>query len=244
MNRFVGIGVTLAFAGAIVGCGGSGIIGQQLPRIRIFNAVDGANIAVTYRDTGGADLGTSQVAPFAGVSPKDLIIKNTNATPTVYSGSRALYSGSTNLYRINTIYTLYSGGTAGNYASVILNDNQVAGLTGNMEIRAVHMGANTAGVDVFVVPSGSTGVSGASLFNSLQFGGVSTSANSTGTVDNNGYSPTPATPNETFNVIVTAHNSTVPIATTSAVLNPTVYYTVVIYDSGTGTGVKIQSDWH
>jgi len=232
---------------ALTGCGGAGFgtLGQS-PKVRVFNGVDNQSpITVTYADASGNPLGTSKPATFAEISSQDVIIKNTNATPTIQAGAASLFKGGSSLYRVNARYSLYTGGVPGNYVAIVLNDDVQEGTTAtSMDVRAVHLGANTTAVDIYIVPASPGGVSGASLFSSLTFGHVAAAANTTTALDSNDYALLAATSNTLYEVIVTAHNSTVPIATTTSILNPTVYYTVVVYDSGNGTGVQILSDRH
>ena len=240
--------LVLAFGAYVLsGCGGLGFgtIGQS-PKVRVFNAVDNQSpITVTYKDSSGNSLATSQAATFAGVPAQDVLIKNTNATPSVQVGAATLFTGTSKLYQVNSRYSLYAGGVPGNYVAIPLNDDVQKGTTAtSLDVRAVHVGANTPAADVYIALASPGGVSGTALFTGLTFGHVSAAGNSTVVLDANGYGLLAATSNTIYQVIVTAHNSKVPIATTTSILNPTVYYTVVVYDSGNGTGVQILSDRH
>ena len=247
MNRIARLFVAVGGACLICGCGGfgGGIIGQQQPKIRVFNGVDGqASISVLFVDQNGHALGTSGAAPFAGTTAQDAIIANTNARATVQAGTTALFTGPSNEYRINTQYSLYAAGVPGNYAAVTLNDVPDPGNTaGSADVRTVHVGAHTAAVDVYIVAATPGGVSGSPLFASVSFG-QSTIGTSSATVDGNGYALTPVTDGSQCEVIITAHGSSKPLAATTAYLNAYVFYTVVVYDSGSGTGVTALADRH
>ncbi|HLK14436.1 MAG TPA: hypothetical protein VKT78_06500 [Fimbriimonadaceae bacterium] len=248
MNSSRRLMLSMLCPACLLGCGGtgSGIIGQQDPEIRLFNGVDNeASITVGFTDVSGNALGTSQSTAYAGTSPSDLIIANTNATPTVQAGGTALFSGGSSLYRINSQYSLYVGGLPGNYVAIPLNDIAGQGNTvGSLDLRVVHVAARIGSVDVYIVPASPGGVSGTALFSSLTYGSVSGAQNASTTVDGNGYTLLAVTGNTLYEVIVTAHKGTTPIATTTAVLNPQIFYTAVVYDSGSGAGVKILSDRH
>lgn len=247
MNGIVRVLILVFGAHALSGCGGLGLgTFGQMPKVRVFNGVDNQSpITVTYADASGNSLATSQAATFAGIPLQDVIIKNTNATPTIQAGAATLFKGSSSLYRVNARYSLYAGGVPGNYIAIALNDDVQKGATAtSMDVRAVHLGANTSAVDIFIAPASSGGVSASLLFSSLTFGRVTAAANSTAALDANGYGLLAATSNTLYEVIVTAHNSKTSIATATSFMNPTVYYTVVVYDSGNGTGVKILSDRH
>ena len=230
----------------LLGCGGSGVLGQQHPLIRVFNGVDNQSaLSVSYADANGNKLATSLTAPFGGTTASDVEIPNTIATPTVQAGGAALFTGRASLYRVNTQYSLYTGGVPGNYVAISLNDVGAQGNTaGSMNVRGVHVGANTPAIDVYIVPASPGGVSGTALFSSLTFGQVTAASNSTVAVDGNGYALLAVTAGTLYEAIVTAHNSKTPLATTTSLLRPQVFYSVVVYDSGTGVAVKILSDRH
>jgi hypothetical protein len=245
MARFAAVG---AGACAVFGCGGAdpGIIGQQLPLVRVFNGVDNqSTISVGFTDPYGNALGTSKPIAYAGTTAQDMIIPNTPATPSINSGGSTLFNGAASLYRINTQYSLYAGGVPGSYVAIPLNDVGGQGNTaGSMDVRAVQIGANTPAIDVFIVPANPGGISGSALFTSLTFGQVTAAPNAATPVDGNGYTTLAASSGTLYEVLVTAHNGKAPLATTTSLLDPTVFYTVVVYDSGKGTGVKILSDRH
>lgn len=236
--------MAFSLCGLLAGCGGfaPGLIGERQPEVRIFNAVDGKSITVSYADAYGNLLGTSNPVGYQQTSSSNLIIANTTATPTVSSGGTTLFKGTSNLYQINAHYTLYVGGTTGTYVELPLNDNQGEGPTaGSAQLRAVHIGTNTAAVDVYVVPSGS-GVNGVPLASGLTYAHVTAGGNTTGTIDGNGYISDAITTNTAYDVILTTHNSTVAIAQTTITLGAQSYYTVAVYDSGNTAGVQVLKD--
>lgn len=249
MNRFARTLACCSFGFLLVGCGGlgPGLIGQQLPQVRVFNAIDGqASVTVNFKDQYGNSLGTSVATNNGAASAQDAIIANTKATPTVSGGGVALFTGSASQYRINSDYSLYVGGKPGSYSAIALNDVPGAGSTaGSSDFRCVHVGVNTAPVDVYILPVVQTTVSGTPLFSSMAYGGVSTSVNAAGAVDGNGYTLQPVTTGGArYQVVVTAHKSTTALASTTVTLLDTVFYTVAVYDTSAGTGVAVLSDRH
>lgn len=247
MNRF---GRFLALSCgllAIHGCGGGGIIGQQLPRVRVFNGVDNeGTISVTFKDPYGNDLATSALAANGGVASQDAIIADSDATATVKAGSTPLFTSAPTLYRVNSTYSLYAGGAPGKYVAVAVNDVPDQGATaGAANMRGINIGAYAPSVDVYIAPYGQSATSGSAMFTTLAYGHVTASTNTTATVDGNGYAPQAvATGGGYYNVYVTGHKSNTILASTLALLYDTVYYTVVAYDAGNGTAVKVLSDRH
>ena len=231
----------------LVGCGGgSGLVGQQQPRVRLFNGADGqASIFANYRDVNLANLGNSPNATF-GSSTTDTIEKNSTITATLQSSSAVLVTTPPALLRNNSFYTTFAYGQASQgYHGVILEDSQAVASGTNIGVRAIELGSTNTPVDVFVLPSLTTVSSTNQLFTSLAFGTVTTSNNTLQAVDANGYILDPVT-NTLFTVTVTAHGSTTPLATTTFTAVQGSYYTIVVFDSPSGsttqTSVAVLTD--
>jgi hypothetical protein len=238
MNWRTGV---IVLAVALSGCGGgiNGLTGQK-PFIRAFNAVNGSSsVSVVLKDSGGNVLGTTPATGLGSYNGlPNVQVSNTNATSTIVSSGVPIYTSGSFLYRINSSYTVIAGGTPGSPYVLTLNDDQQDDKSGQVGLRAVHAGTNQGSVDVYLLSGATTSVTGATPV----FSGVGLGTGSASGADGNGYVSEPLTASGTFTVVVTAHGSTVPIASSAITLFPRVYYSAIIYDSGVTTQVQVASD--
>ncbi|HLK14435.1 MAG TPA: DUF4397 domain-containing protein [Fimbriimonadaceae bacterium] len=218
----------------LMGCGG-GIVGQQQPRVRLFNGADGqAVVFASFQDASLVNLGMSPNAAF-GSATADTIITNTTATATISAPSGPLVTTQPTLFRVGSFYTVYAYGAASpGYHGLVLEDSQSIASGGNVGVRAVELGKNAPAVDIFFNLAASQ-ANGGPLFSNLQLGLVSGSANTTQAVDLNGYVLFPTNSSTLYAVTVTAHGSTTPIASTTVTVSPGSYYTIVVFDTGGAT---------
>lgn len=240
-SKAIIVGVALL---CLAGCGG-GIVGQQQPRVRLFNAADGqATVFAAYQDSNLVNLGMSPNASF-GSATTDTIISNTTATASIDTPSGTLVTTSPNLFRVGSFYTVHAYGKAGSgYHGMIVEDSQAVANGGSIGIRAIQLGANNPSVDITVSQAASQTIGGP-LFTNVGQGTVSGSGNTSSAVDANGYVLFATNSSTLFAVSVTAHGSTTAIATTTFTLVPGSYYTIVVLDSSTSgsqTTVSVLSD--
>lgn len=223
----------------LVGCGGTGggILGQQTPRVRLFDAVTGeTTIYATYQDANLNNLGVSSHVSY-GAATTDTLVSNTNITATIDAPTGALVTSPSVLLREGDDYTVYAFGTAfpGYHATVLQDSQTVSGSGSSFGVRAFNLGQKAADVDVFVLPMSTALTTSNQVFTSLGSGLVTTSSNTAQAVDGNGYTLDPINGDTVYTVTVTAHGSLTPLAQTSVTVNQGSYYTVAIYDAPTGS---------
>lgn len=238
--------VIVAVGSAVLGCGGNsaGIVGQQEPRVRLFDAVDGqTSVTATYQDSTLKNLGTSTSAAYGSTS-NDTIITNTNATATIDSPNGPLFTTPSQLYRIGDYYTIYTGGSATNgYKSLALQDTQSVAPNGTVGLRVVHVGVNTPSVDVYFQPALVPQSTSTPLFSGLTYATLTGPTNATVAVDENGYALPQVPTNAYYSVYVNNHGSATAIASVASSFQQGNYYTVVVYDTpGGGTSVTVETD--
>src|SRR5579862_1897097 len=214
----------------LAGCGGSdgGIVDQQTPRVRLFNAVDGeSTVFATFQDANLNNLGNSPNAAYASATA-DTLIANTTATATIVGSSGPLVTTAPSLYRENSFYTLYAlGGAFQGYRGLVVADSQLVSPGATFGVRAVQLSTKNASVDIYVAPGIAQAASSNLVFSTLAYGTVTSSGNTAQAVDVNGYVLSPINGDSSYTIYVTAHGSLTPIATAAATLSQGSYNTVV-----------------
>lgn len=226
---------------AVVGCGGSGsgIVGQQSPRVRLFNGALGeATDYATYQDSSLNNLGVSPNAAY-GTATTDTIVTNTNVTATIMASTGALVTSPAVLLRENSDYTAYAYGAAfQGYHAMIVEDSEAVVPGAAFGVRSINLSTKNTNLDIFVQPSSTSFGSSPQLFSSLAYGSVSGSSNTSSAVDANGYVVQALNGVTTYTVTVTAHNSLTILATGSVTVNQGSHYSVVAYDSPVGSSTQ------
>ena len=223
---------------ALAGCGGSGggVLAQQSPRVRLFNGADGeSTVYATFQDANLNNLGVSPNAAY-GSATTDTIIADTTATATIMASTGPLVTTTPALFRENSYYTLYAlGGAFQGYRGLVVTDSQLVAAGQTFGIRTVQLSTKNPNVDVYVVGGPIPLVSTTPLFTNVAYGTITSSSNTVGAVDSNGYVLQPISGTTSYNIGITAHGSTTSLATTASTVAQGSYYTAVVYDSPAGS---------
>ena len=169
LRRGVGVVVRVAGLGLVLGAlpGCQGVMGVvPMTEVRIIDASPDAQGLDIYQ--GGAavayNVGFGTVTSYVSLSPGTTTI-SANTT-----GTKQQLSSVKGTFAVATQYTVLVGNVAAGLSETILTDQSVAAPSGNVSIRILNQATRySGGVDVYLVPSGSTLVGAAPIVTNAVF---------------------------------------------------------------------------
>ena len=223
-----------------IGCGGNHSASITFPLVRMFDAVDGVpSTAVQFHDLSANLLATTpqEIPGIANPPPDASFVYSLAAATILDNNGNPLYEGASFQYAQNSKYTVIACGGSATLQTIVLTDNEGVGTAGNVAIRfidAAVFASPTLGVDVYVLPTGTTVIPGGATpaVTGLKYATIPTATNAA-TTDGNGYLIMPDGGATTFSVIFTVAGTQTPLFPAQAItVADAAYYTDVLWDTG------------
>jgi hypothetical protein len=220
----VGLGIFIAGCGGN-GSDGTGIIGNQNPRVRAV---------VAYPDTDDIDAFVEgelilNDAGFGTASTYQIFDNGNRNVAFRDATSQGVIDEITTLFEENKYYTVVATGSSGNRTIIPLTNGQLEAPGNDAKLRVIHAAEGTSPVDVYITDPSVNSLSGVTpTFNDIVF--------EDGAVE---YVVFPA---DTYRIRVTGSNDQTTVIDTTITVEPNAIQTALLVESPTDLGLLVLND--